>query len=288
MSLDILPLLLATGILLGTFYALMASGFGLIWGVMKVVNVAHAGVIMLGAYFAQVMLTRFGVDPLVSFVMALALFFPFGVATQRLLVVPVLKAPPLTSLLLLYGLWLIMQNLAFVAFSANFQFIGGQLAYSRIIYYGFPLTRILASILSVIVVAALYIFLTHTKIGLAIRASSQDSEMSMLVGVNVKRVQAFAFGLGTALAAMSGSMASMLYAFDPNFGGTLLTKAFAIIVLGGMESVLGIALAGLVIGLAEAIGGFYLPFGLVDAVSFAIFLIVLIIRPTGFFGKFRV
>ncbi len=288
MSLDILPLLLANGILLGSFYALMTSGFTLIWGVMKVVNVAHAGLIMLGAYFAQVMLTRLGVDPFISFIISIPLFFPLGVAIHRLLVVRVLKAPPITSLLLLYGVWLIMQNLSFIAFSANIQFIAGQLAYSKIIYYGFPLTRILASILSTIVIVGLYIFLTRTKLGLAIRASSQDSEMSTMLGVNVNRVQAFAFGLGTALAAMSGSVASTLYAFDPNFGGTLLTKAFAIIVLGGMESVLGVALSGLVLGVAEGMGGFYFRFGIVDAVSFVIFLLVLILRPSGFFGKFRV
>lgn len=286
---SVLPFLLVNGVLLGAFYALMASGMNIIYGVMRIINLAHAGFIMLGAYFSLVLVNFFKIDPVYSTVLALPFFFLVGYAIYRHIVNRLARAPPIMSLLLLFSLWLVLRNLAYMLFTGDTQSITSASAFARTVDVGIPipLTRIVGAVMAMAGVGLLYLILSRTKLGKAMRATAQDREVSSLLGINPSVIAAMTFGLGTALAAAAGCISTLLYAFDPAFGGNLLIKAFLIIVLGGLESIMGMAMAGLMVGLLESFAGFYLRFGLVDAMSFVLFIIILVVRPSGLFGKVR-
>lgn len=286
---SVLPFLVVNGFLLGSFYALMASGMALIYGVMRIINLAHAGFIMLGAYFALVLLKFFRIDPVYSALLALPPFFVAGYLIHRYIVHRLGKAPAIMSLLLLFSLWLVLRNLAYMTFTGDTQSIMSASAFARVVDIGIPipLTRVVAAVMAAAGVGLLHLFMTRTKLGKAMRATAQDPEVSALMGINPAVIGSMTFGLGTALASAAGCISTLLYAFDPAFGGNLLIKAFLIIVLGGLESIVGMAVAGLIVGLMESFAGFYLRFGLVDAMSFVLFVVVLLVRPSGLFGKVR-
>jgi branched-chain amino acid transport system permease protein len=285
MTIDI-PALLVGAVLLAGLYATMSFGLALIYGVMKIVNLAHAGIMMWGAYATYVFIVYLGGSPFLAPIMIVPLFFVLGMAMQRFIVRRVMNAPAIASLLLLFGIWLIMQNIAYLVFSGDTRAITTPytLITFQVMGVSISLNRLIVFCVGILALFLLRQFLERTYIGKAIRATSQDSEASKLVGINTDRVMEIAFGLGIALASLAGSLMALIFAFDPDFGRSHLLKSFCIVVLGGLGSFVGVALGSLVLATSEALSVLWIMPAMQDFVSFLILVIVLIVMPGGMLG----
>ncbi len=275
-----LATVVVTGVLLGALYGLMSYGLGLIYGVMKIVNLAHGAMLTLGAYGTLWLYTNYRIDPLLSIPLTAASGFVLGVLLETSLVKRIRQAPAISSLLLLFGVWLVVKNLLYLLFGGDDQSILTSYTFERL-DLGIPvsLTRLLVFGISLLCFGGLQYLLHHTYPGGAIRAVAQDSDAAALAGINVDRVSAMTFGLGSALAAIAGSLMALIYSFNPEFGGSFLLKSFCVVVLGGLESTIGILLGGFVLGLAESLSVVVLPASYQDLVSFVLLVTILVIRP---------
>jgi branched-chain amino acid transport system permease protein len=292
--LERLASVLLSSVLLAGLYATMSYGLAVIYGVMRIINLAHAGLMMLAAYVTLTLNTRFGLDPFVSLLVVAPLFFGLGVVLDLTLIRRLPRGgtgPSMQSLLLLFGLWLVLQNLAYVVWGGDTQSILTPYTMSSVPLlgerYGVPLLLVFA--VSLLSLVGLNIVLRRSFLGKAIRAVTQNRDAALLSGVNAARISAVAFGLGTAFAAIAGTMLSTLYAFTPDFGRSLLLKAFCIIVLGGMESFTGVAVGALVLALIENLAAAYtdIPTSFQDAISFSLLVLVLVAAPNGLPALFR-
>jgi branched-chain amino acid transport system permease protein len=285
MNIDV-PALLVGAVLLSGLYATMSYGLALIYGVMKIVNLAHAGFMMWGAYVTFVLIVRLGLSPFLAPFFIVPAFFFLGLFTQRYIVSRVMNAPPISSLLLLFGIWLIMQNISYLVFSGDTRAITTTytLMTFQIMGISISLNRLIVFFVGILALLLLRQFLGHTYMGKAIRATAQDGEAGKLVGIDTERVMEIAFGIGTALAGLAGSLMALIFAFDPDFGRPHLLKSFCIVVLGGLESVVGVALGSLVLAVAEALSVIWIMPAMQDFVSFALLVIVLIVMPGGMVG----
>jgi len=267
----------------------MAYGLGLIYGVLRIVNLAHGGIIMAAAYLTWQLFDRFGIDPYLAIPIAVVVFFLVGVGLYLGLVrfLPRGPAGAVQSLLLLFGVWLVIRNIVYLLFTGNDQAIQTAYATSSASILGahYSVTRILVFLVAVVALIALHLLLTRTYLGKAIRAVAQNPDSCTLAGINIERVYAFTFGLGTALAGLAGVLASTLFAFNPSFGASELLKSFVIIVLGGLGSVLGIASGACVLAFAEVFSIYVVPPYLTTAVGFVLLVVVLVLRPGGLFGQ---
>lgn len=271
---------LASGVLVGTVYAYMAYGLGLIYGVLRVVNLAHGAFLTLGVYVTWWLHSSFGVDPLVSLAATVPIGFVLGAGIERTLVFRLRNSPPVTTLLLLFGVWLIVRNALYLVFggadrslltSYSLESVAlGPITVSipRLIVAGFSLAGFLA----------LAVLLKRTWSGLALRAAAQDSEAASLSGVPVNRVWSTAFGLGSALAMSAGTLMSLFYSVTPEFGARFLLKSFCVVVLGGLTNIGGILVAGIGLGIAEDLTAFYVHTGYRDVVSFLVLTAALVLR----------
>ena len=286
MSLDQVLSLLVSALLLGGLYAVMSFGLGLIYGVLRIINLAHAGVLMFGAYTAFSLITTIPAlkaFPFAVVVVVAPLFFLLGVILQRTMVRRVQSAPPIASLLLLFGVWLILQNFAYLIWSGDTRSIFTDYTLATIRIGGLPMSinRLVVFGWGALILVGLHWFLTRTYLGRAIRAISQDRDACLLVGINAERVSAIAFGLGISLAGVAGSLMALIFAFDPDFGRSHMLKAFVIIVLGSLESVIGVALGALILALTEQLSVLWIPPALQDFVSYLLLVVVLIALPGG-------
>jgi branched-chain amino acid transport system permease protein len=292
MSLTDIGSLLTSAILTAGLYATMSYGLALIYGVMKIINLAHAGVMMLGAYATFWLYATYKFNPFLAPIIVVPVFFLFGMLMQRVLIRRIAGAPPISSLLLLFGVWLIMQNVAYLIFSGEPRSIPPQFSsLAPIVISGVVIStnRLIIFCIGIVALVALQIFLTRTNPGRAIRALAADPEAALLVGINTHRISAIAFGLGIALASLAGSLMSLIFTFDPDFGRTHLLKSFSIVVLGGLESFVGVALGSLILALAEAlsVGAFGMKAALQDLVSFVLLVVVLLVMPNGLMGLLK-
>lgn len=280
---------LINAILVAGLYASMSYGLALIYGVLKIINLANAGVLMLGAYVTWWMWSALHVDPLLAPLVVIPLFFVFGVVIERTLVKRVLGQDPIVSLLLLFGLWLVLQNVAYLLFTGDTRSIDNAFIESSFklgdIQVSWP--RVYVFMMSVLSLIALEAFLGRTQLGRAIRAIAQDRDAAKLIGVDVDRVNAIAFGLGIAFAAFAGSLLAMLFSFNPDFGRTLQLKSFCIVVLGGLDSIVGVAFGAIALAVAEAFGLRYMPASMQNLISFVLLVVVLIAFPKGISGMIR-
>jgi branched-chain amino acid transport system permease protein len=266
----------------------MSYGLAVIYGVMRIINLAHAGVMMLGAYATLTLFSRFSLDPFLSLVVVGPAFFLLGILLYHALIrwLPRSTAgPSIESLLLLFGLWLVLQNLAYAIWTGDTQSILTPYTMKSVplagVRVGMPL--LLVFLVSLVSLLLLTVFLRRTFLGKAIRAVTQNREAALLSGVDADRISATAFGLGTAFAGVAGSLLATLYAFTPDFGRSFLLKAFCIIVLGGMESFTGVALGALVLAFLEnAVGAWTpIPTSFQDAISFSLLVVALVLFPRG-------
>jgi branched-chain amino acid transport system permease protein len=280
----------AGGLLLGGLYALIAVGLNLQYGLMRVLNVAHGEFLMLGGYVTYLLHTSLGMDPLVSLAVSAPLVFGGGVTVHALLYRRLLRQErtreelEASSLLISFGLLFILQNLALLLFSADlrgYPYLDRPL---RMLGAVFPANRVVAFVTAAALTALLFLFLHRTLTGAAVRALMQDPIGARLIGVRVSRLHALCFGLGVALAAMAGSLLSMLFELTPFVGLPYTITALVVIILGGLGSVGGSLLGGLLLGVVEALGVYFTAPDLRMVISYAVLALVLVLRPYGLFN----
>jgi branched-chain amino acid transport system permease protein len=281
--------ILADGILLGLIYAIAGVGLSLVLGIMGIVNVAHSAFIMLGSFFAFELFRRLGIDPIISFFLAFPVFFVFGAFVYRLLITRIELAPQTQGLVAMFGLMVLLENLGTIAWTTDTRVITVAYTNASTVLGGVVIThvKVVAGILALILIAALWAFLRFTLTGRAIRAMGQNRSAAMSVGVNVRRLSAVMFGLGIACAGSAGVALAMVFPFAPNTQIFWLAWAFLVVILGGLGSVGNTLLAGLVVGLIQIISTAFLPFDYVYLVLYVMLAIILIFRQEGLSGAAR-
>ena len=281
--------ILADGILLGLIYAIAGVGLSLVLGIMGIVNVAHSAFIMLGSFFAFELFRRLGIDPIISFFLAFPVFFVFGAFVYRLLITRIELAPQTQGLVAMFGLMVLLENLGTIAWTTDTRVITVAYTNASSVLGGVVIThvKVVAGILALILIAALWAFLRFTLTGRAIRAMGQNRSAAMSVGVNVRRLSAVMFGLGIACAGSAGVALAMVFPFAPNTQIFWLAWAFLVVILGGLGSVGNTLLAGLVVGLIQIISTAFLPFDYVYLVLYVMLAIILIFRQEGLSGAAR-
>jgi branched-chain amino acid transport system permease protein len=273
-----------SGILSGALYAMVALGLALIFGVMRVINIAHGPFLMLGAYATYFLYSALGLNPYLTLPASMLVLFVLGVVIQRTLVFRVVDAPELSSLLLTFGVSIALVNLAQLAFTSDLRavehitgsWVLGRLAFSK--------SRTVAFLFAAAITALAFVFLQRTRLGKAIRATSQSREVAMVCGVNVDRIHLITFGLGAALAAAGGTLISVIVAIQPEMGQIWTFKSFLVIVLGGAGNYPGALLGGMILGLVEQLASLFLTAQLSEAIAYVLLVLVLLVRPTGLLG----
>ena len=279
--------ILANGLVLGGLYACIAVGFSLVWGVLNVINILHGTFIVLGSYIALFAFNYGGIHPFVSVIIAGGALYVLGYAIQKGLVNRVITAPVLITLTLTFGLDLVLNNAMLVAFTADYRKINlahplGSFELGPVFLPG---DRVAAMALAILLTLLLYWLLRDTRIGRAIVAVRMDRDAAALMGVDVGRVNAVTFGIGALMAGAAGALLSIVYPISPLNSSLFLGKAFVVCVLGGLGSVPGALIGGLVLGIVESFGSFWFGPEHAVTISFALLLILLFVRPSGLLGK---
>ncbi|MCL5776510.1 branched-chain amino acid ABC transporter permease [Limibaculum sp. FT325] len=278
---------LISGLMIGGVYALVAVGLTLIFGVMDIINFAHGEFLMFGMYGAFFASVLFGIDPYLSAVLALPLFFAIGWTVQGVLIRPVVGKSHAIQILLTLGLSLLMQALAQFLFSADFQSLkldyGSatfDLGGARVSY-----TRLAAFLIAMGLCAALWVFLQRTDTGRALRACAEEHEGALAVGIDLRRMYKIAFGLGIACVAIAGIAMTPFFYVAPVVGPKFTLVAFVIVVLGGLGNIPGAVAGALIVGVVESVGALVMPSpSLKDLGVYLLFILVLLFRPQGLFG----
>ena len=270
------------GLLLGGVYAVMAYGLGLIYGVMRIVNLAHGVVLMLAAYGAYSLNATWHLDPAVALTIILPLAYLAGLVMYRLLVQRVMAGPPMAALLLLFGVSLCARNAAYLLWTGDDRSLTVPYSLSTVsLGVPVPLTKLVIFGASLVATAGMYMLFRHSHFGRAVRAITEDPGVAELAGLDVGRISARAFATGTAIGALGGVLLSTIYVINPELGGPFLLKSFCIIVLGGMSSMGGIFAGALTLGIAETAAGVYGTASSQDLVSFALLVLILVVKPGG-------
>jgi len=281
---SILLQFLIGGLLAGMLYALIACGLNLVFGVMRVINLAHAELMLAGAFIAFLFF-QIGLHPLLTLPIAMILLFIFGYILQRVLVERVVGKDELASLMVTYGLSIILMNLGLLLFTSDFKSVPvlqGSLIFGDLII---SKPRGVAGIVAIIITLSVFIFLERSRLGKAIRAVAEHSEVAMICGIDVVKIRMLTFGLAASMAAAAGVMLSMIYSFSPETGADFILKCFAIIIIGGMGNFVGAFYGAILLGLAEAFVGGFMSTQWAEAVAYLLLVLVLIIRPTGLKGS---
>ena len=277
---------LVSGLLTGSLYAMIAVGLTIVFGVMRIINMAHGEFVMLGMFGAFWAHQAWGMDPFLSIVIWVPVMFAFGMAVHRFLLRKIIPSGELNTLLYTAGLSLLIANLALLAWTGDYRTIN--LAYAmnppRPFGIAVPIPLAVAFLLAIGITTVLYLFLARTDTGRAVRATAQNPDAAALMGVNVARIEQITFGLGTALAGAGGVLlAPSLYLY-PTVGEILSVKCFVIVVLGRLGSVPGAIFGGLLLAVVESLGAVYVSVAYKDVIGFVLFLIVLLFRPSGLWG----
>ena len=284
---SLLAQVLVSGVLLGGLYALMALGLALVWGVLNIVNLSHGALIMLGAYVTYFLFTGAHLDPFVALPITAVVLFVVGYVIERGILNYVIRGPMFNTLLITFGIEVVLTYLAQLAFSADFRAINPSYAGANFELAGvtIPLVQVVVFAVAIGLTIAMWLFLLHTRIGRGIRASAQNLVAARLYGVDPKRIYALTFGIGAALAGVTGGLYGTVSQINPYIGGPLTAKSFAIAIIGGLENPLGVIVGGLVLGIVESLTALYFGSTYRDVASFGVLLLVLILRPKGLLGR---
>jgi branched-chain amino acid transport system permease protein len=275
-----------SGLLMGSVYALFSSGLTLIWGMMNVVNFAHGDFVMLAMYAAFFAFSLLKLGPVLFIPGAAVLLFGLGVVVYLGLVRHVAKGPMLAQILGTFGLALVLRYTAFWAFSANFVSLPDNLVGGTFDVYGLRVeaSRLLAGVLALIITISMHIVLTRTALGSRLLAVAEDRNAAMLMGIRPDRMQAIAWGIGAASTGVAGALIALFFYISPTVGESLSLIAFVVVCLGGFGSVPGALIAGLGIGVIEALSAYLIGAVYQDVVVYSLFLLVLWVRPQGLLG----
>lgn len=280
------------GVLMGSIYGLLALGLTLIFGVLKVINFAHGSFLMLGMYVAYWTVSLTGLHPYLSLILVVPAMFLFGYGFQMALVQPIFKAEsnvrePITVIIVTTGVWYILDNLALLLFGPDYRALTPNPLKGKMLELGeifISLPKLYGCITALLTAGALTWFLRTTRTGRAIRAVSLDREAASLMGISQWRIFAVAMGIGTSIAGISGVALTPFYNVYPTVGVPFDVKCFVIVVLGGLGSIPGAMLGGVIIGLVESLGPVFMTATWTEAIVYGLFLAVLFVKPSGLFG----
>jgi branched-chain amino acid transport system permease protein len=278
---------LVNALILGSTYALLGIGLTLIFGIMKVVNFTHGELYALGAYAVFFLEVSLGVNFFLALVLAVIVGCAVGAAIEFVLLRPLLDADIDTTMLVMIGAWIVMQN-------TELLYWGGV---SKAVMTPFPdeplqagpifvsWLRLFVLVMALILIGATYVLINRTKLGKAMRATFQDRDTAALMGVNIKGIYTATFAIGSGLAAAAGALLGPVFLVTPSMGDLASLKAFAIVILGGLGNITGATLGGFILAFVEEIGAGYISSGYRDAMGFLIIIIVLLFKPTGLFAR---
>jgi branched-chain amino acid transport system permease protein len=282
---------LSIGLTIGAFYALIALGLNLIYGTMRLLNIAHGELIMMGAYVTYTLFTGLGVSPLISIFIVMAVSLLLGLFICSVMVLPIIKNAKSVaglesnSLLLFFGLSIILTNVACLIWSADIRGYSYLTKMVTIAGVSFMYNKLVAFAIELAVCVGCYLLLQKTMIGKAIRALIQDREAAQLVGINTNFIYLFSFGVAFAMAGLAGALLSMFYEITPFIGMPYTIVAFIVIVLGGLGNLFGSLVGGFLLGVLEAVGVSLTSPGYRPIMSYAVFILVILLRPEGIFTK---
>lgn len=281
---------LVDGVLLGGIFAITALGLSLVFGVMRLVNVVHGELVVLGAYIALELTRHEGLDPLLTILIVAPLLFAFAAPLHRLLLEPLMAKGPEPALLTTFALSVIGQNVFILIWSGDTQSLQASYATASLSVGSLriPAMYLISFAIALVLCAGVHLLLQRTGLGREIRASSEDSVAAAGLGVNVTRVRVFVYGVAAACAAVGGVLVGLTFDFTPTTGLTYLLTGFAVVVLGGLGSVKGTLLGAILLGVIESVGASFFGDGYRDLIGFVAFLIVLSLRPQGLFGRVQV
>jgi branched-chain amino acid transport system permease protein len=277
------------GLVWGGLYALTASGLTLVAGVMKIMNIAHGDMMMIGAYVAFWAFSLGGISPVVSVALAGPLLFLLGLALHRLLVQPVTAASTTVAqlergtLIGFFAVVVILQNIALLLWGADYRVV--TVLQTPVPVVGLSLARIVVFVLSLLLVGLLHILLAKTRFGAAVRAVSQDRNMAAMLAIDTRRIDMMAFALGTGLAGAGGALASMVYVVTPTMGLIFTLKAFTVMVVGGVGNLAGTLIAGLLLGAAEELGALIVGDEYRDVIGYGILTVVILLISYGYISR---
>lgn len=278
---------LVSGILLGGIYALASTGLTLVFGVLRIVNFAHGEYLMLAMYATFWSFQLLGLSPYVSLLLVPLFMFIFGLLTERIVIRPTMTRPHMVQVFTTLGLSVLMVNGAQVVWTANYRSVVTTLSQTSLTWgfltIGKP--RLLAFVLAMLIALALYLFLKMTYTGKAIQATAENVDAARLMGINVNRIYGLTFALGSLVTGAAGCLLMPLYYVYPRIGLDFVLIAFVVAVMGGLGSVPGAMVAGIIIGIIETTSGFFISPALKQAIYFVAFILVLVVRPAGLFGR---
>ncbi len=273
------------GLMLGFVYGLAAMGLTLIFGVMRVINLAHGAVIAIGMFVVLLVTTNLGLGPYVGVAVAAAAGLGFGMVMYVVAVDRVIEAPEVSTLLATYAVSLMIIGLGTAIFTTSPYTVPVDLGAITVGNVTIMVTHAIAVVISVAAAAALWAFLFRTRTGKSIRAVANDRAAAELMGIDSRRMLALSFGVGTALAMTGGALLATLFSFTILSGDAYQVKSFVIVVLGGLGSPLGALVGGLILGLLEGVTSVFIPVSWVPVIEYAIFIGILLVRPWGLFGQ---
>lgn len=279
---------LSNGILIGAVYALIGVGLTLVFGVMRTINFAHGDFVVLGMYFAVALNHALGWDPYLTLIPAIPLGFLVGGLIQKAILARVIDAKPETMMLATLGLSLVIANLLLLTFGGEPKSVNVPYSSSTLPLGPINISAVLlfAGLATVAVIVALYLLLNKTEVGRAIKATAENRLGAELIGINTKKIQAIVFGLGMALAVTAGvSLIPLLFASPVTTGALFTLKAFVVTVLGGLGNIGAAIIGGVLLGVVEVMGASYLDSAYRDAYGLLAFVVVLLVKPEGLFGK---
>jgi branched-chain amino acid transport system permease protein len=287
MTLEILLQTLASGVLIGLIYALVAIGLTMIFGVMDIVNFSHGEFVMLGMYAAFWMYALLALDPVWSLPISAIGLFMVGAAVYRLVIKRIIGAPPLAQVFTTFGLMILLRGIAQFLWKPDFRMIDKSSVSGHVSWLGVQLglPQVVAGVGAVLTTLAVYLFLHRTRAGAALEATAADREAAQLMGIDSQRMFTLAWGIGAACAGVAGALLATFFPIFPEVGANFVLIAFVVVNLGGFGSVAGAFWAGIIVGVVEVMGGLLLGPQFKTAIVLGLFLAMLVWRPQGLLGK---
>lgn len=279
-----LAAILVGGLLLGSLYGLAACGLSFVFGVMTIINVAHAEFIMLGAFTTFWMWFLLKINPLIAIVPTMLIIFVICIFVYRAAISRIVGEMQLVSLILTFGISIFLWNFAQVFFTSTFRSVAYSTGSVSFLGSFFAVNKIISLIIVSAIIGCLYAFLKWTRIGKAIRAVSQNPDIAAISGIDIDRIRMFGFGIGGALAAVAGSLIAIQWSIYPLMGSDLILKCFAIVAIGGLGSIPGAFLGGLILGVAETMGTMYWDATMANVIAPLLLILTFLLRPQGLFG----
>jgi branched-chain amino acid transport system permease protein len=277
---------LVSGILMGGIYALVGLGMTLIMGVMKIINLAHGQLMMVAMYLTFILFDKFHLDPYLCLLITMPSLFLLGAAIQKYFLNPLLNIEsilPENQVLMTVGLGMVLTEICRFIFHSDYKSV--QTSYSSACVYAggvsFNLAMVAAFLIADLLTLLLFLFLLKTDMGKSVRATAQNKNAALMMGINAEKITVFTYGLGASLAAAAGTLLLPIYYLFPDIGSPFTVKAFVITILGGLGNPVGAIAGGIVLGVAESMGATYISMALKDAVGMVIFLVVLVFFPGG-------